>query len=70
DQLNFVRAKAAPPPPPAAPVAATPTPTPKPTPVPPLLTQKNVFIGIGALIVLFIIIVFIAKMAMTRKSDL
>ena len=53
----------------AAPVVATPIPTPRPTPVQPLLSQKNIFIGIGALIALFIVIVLIAKMAMSRSSD-
>ena len=68
DQLNFVRAKAAPPRAPAPPAAATPTPTPAPTPVPPLLTKRNAFIGIGGLIALLIVIVLIAKAAMSRRS--
>ena len=64
ERLRFVNAKLNPPPV----VASTPTPTPKPKPMK-LLTRENVFIALGALLALGIIVVLIAKMAMTRKSD-
>jgi hypothetical protein len=54
---------------PAAQQGPVATPTPKPTPKPQLLTRTNVFIGIGALIVLFIIVMLIAKKMMTKRDD-
>ncbi len=65
ERLDFVRAKAAPPTPPPAPTA---TPIPKPTPKPPLVTRTNVFISIGALLLLGVVAVIIAKMMMTRSD--
>jgi tetratricopeptide (TPR) repeat protein len=65
DHMRFVMAKLAPPP---APVAAAPV---APTPPPPkkLLTRANVMIAIGALLVLGIVAVVIAKRAMTSRDS-
>ena len=64
ERLRYVNAKLNPP---AAPAAAAPTATPKP-PKTKLLTRTNVFIGIGGLLLLGIIVVLIAKKAITRPS--
>jgi hypothetical protein len=67
DRLRYVQARLAP-----APVAAAATAAPvraAPTPKPTLLTRTNIFIGLGALLALFIVIVVIAKLAVTRGTD-
>jgi hypothetical protein len=66
DHMRFVMAKLAPPPAPVA-VAAAPV---APTPPPPqkLLTRRNVMIGLGALLLLGIVAVFIAKRAMASRD--
>ena len=69
DRLMQVNARLAPPV--AQPAAKGPAvaATPKPTPKQPLLTRTNVFIAIGVLLVLFIIVIFIAKAMMTKRDD-
>ncbi len=53
----------------AAPVVATPPPTPAPTPVPKLISRRNIFIALGALVVLIIVGAVIGKMMVTRNAD-
>jgi tetratricopeptide (TPR) repeat protein len=66
DHMRFVQAKLAPPvAAPAQPVAAS---TPRPTPPAPLLSRKNVFIALGALLLLGLVAVVIAKRAMTSRD--
>jgi hypothetical protein len=68
ERLRFVNAKLAPPPV-ATPPPPTPPPTPTPTPPPAkLLTRANVFIAMGALVVLFIVIIVIVKIASTKRD--
>jgi tetratricopeptide (TPR) repeat protein len=70
DRLMQVNARLAPPPA-AGPVVAAPTapPQPQPTPVPKLLSRKNIFIGLGALIGLIIVGAVVGRMMVTRSTD-